>query len=109
VKTFLAILGAVVLLGCGGRGPSVVSIPDVAVTNSFALAAHHTSVSGLTLGIQGHLDGTGYVYAANWPTQVLSGAVHWKVYHDWFETNCVIHYHPVGVRSGSLTIQYEFH
>jgi hypothetical protein len=109
MRTFLAIIGTMVLLGCSGRGPVVIFVSEVAATNSFTLIADHGSVSGITLHVQGLLDGTGYVYAANWPTQVLSGPIDWKVYHDWFETNCVIHYHPVGVSTGRLTIQYEFH
>ena len=83
-------------------------MPDVTATNSFTLVSHRGSVSGISLHIQGQLDGTGYVYAANWPTQALSGAVDWKIYHDWFETNCIIYYYPVGVHTGALSIQYEF-
>jgi hypothetical protein len=84
-------------------------IADATQTNALTLLAAHRDVSGLTLHVHGHLDGTGYVCAGNWPTQALTGAVDWRIYHDWFQTSCVVHYHPAGVRAGSLTVDYEFH
>jgi hypothetical protein len=105
-------LAIVPLLGCGrSTAPSILAISDVTQTNTMNLVSAQRGgfVSGLTLRIQGHLDGTGYVFAANWPTQALSGAVNSVVYEDYFQTSCTLHYHPVGVRAGSLNIQYEFH
>ena len=97
----------VILLGCSDRGAVVVS--DVAATNDFTLKSRGRLISGLALHVRGQLDGTGYIYAANWETQALSGTIDWKIYHDWFEKNCTLHYRPEGVRTGSVTIEYEFH
>ena len=107
MRILLIFLSLVTLLGCKGRG--TIAVSDVTATNTFTLTSRGGSISGLTLHVRGHLDGTGYIYAGNWDTQALSGAVDWTIYHDWFETNCVLHYDPLGVHTGTLTIQYEFH
>jgi hypothetical protein len=104
------LLLVVSLLGCSRKAaPSSVRITNTTQTNVLTLLSPHQNVSGLTLHIHGHIDGTGYVSAANWPTQALTGAVDWRIYHDWFQTNCVIHYQPAEVRNESLIVDYEFH
>lgn len=110
VMVLLPFLAASILLGCNSSsGPTTIAIPDVTQTNALNLVASHSGkfVSGLTLRVQGHLDGTGYLSAASFPTQVLSGTINWRMHEDYFQTNCVLQYRPVGVRTGSLTIQYE--
>jgi hypothetical protein len=111
VRTLLPFLSVGLVIGCDRNpGPTNLAISDATQTNALCLVSPHRGgfVSGLTLHIQGHLDGTGYVYAANWPTQALSGAIDWRMYEDYFQNSCVVHYHPVGVRTGSLSILYEF-
>ena len=107
MRIILTFLGLVTLLGCSKSG--TVAVSDVTTTNSFTLVSHSDSVSGLTLHLRGQLDGTGYIYAGNWDTQALSGTIDRTIYHDWFETNCVLHYYSVGVYTGALSIHYEFH
>jgi hypothetical protein len=107
VRTLLSLLGLVTLFGCSDRG--TVSVPDVTATNAFTLNSRGGSISGLTLHVRGHLNGTGYIHAANWETQALSGTIDWKIYHDWFYKSCTLEYRPEGVHAGSVTIDYEFH
>jgi hypothetical protein len=99
-------LSPLVLAGCDRA--RTIAVVNVTTTNSFCLVPPGTSVSGLSLEFQGHIDGTAYVYAANWPTQALHGIVNWQIYHDWLERDCVLQYDPVGVRTGRLSIAYQF-
>ena len=98
-------------IGCGGSRSGSVRIADVTKTNSISLTSSYSGVggdgpSGITLHIHGQIDGSAYVYASNWETTKLSGTVEWRIYHDWFQTNCVLHYIPESVRSGELTVDY---
>ena len=109
------IVCAVVLIGCGrGSRSGSVPIADVTKTNALNLVSDYSGVagdvpSGITLHVHGRLDGTAYVFAGNWETTKLSGTVEWRIYHDWFQTNCVLHYVPESVRSGELTVDYTIH
>ena len=89
--------------------PRTTHVPDVTQTNVLALSTSQQSVSGISLHIRGRLDGKAHVVAGNWEKHTLSGTVDWQVYHDWFEPTCALHYEPVAVTSGSLTVEYEFH
>ena len=110
MKTPLSIMLVVLLVGCSKSCPPLVAIvSDATQTNALRLTCSRQNVSGLTLHVRGYLDGTGHVFAGNWETQALSGTVDWKIYHDWFQPSCTLHYHPVNVRRGSLSIEYEFH
>ena len=103
---------AIVLVGCdrGSRSGSV-RIADVTKTNALNLVSDYSGVagdlpSGISLHVHGRLDGSAYVFAGNWATTKLSGPVEWRTSHDWFQTNCVLHYVPESVRSGELTVDY---
>ena len=109
---FLFVACVVALVGCkrGSRSGSV-SIADVTKTNVLSLVSDYSGVagdvpSGITLHFSGRLVGTAYVYAGNWETTRLSGTVEWGIYHDWFQTNCALHYVPESVQSGQLTVDY---
>jgi hypothetical protein len=110
-STLLFSAMVIALSGCHREGIRIVTVDDPAQTNEFRITSTPSRhcVSGLTLHFQGQIDGTAYVWAANWPTQTLNGNVDWLIYHDWFETNCTIYYQPSGVHTGSLKFQYEFH
>lgn len=63
----------------------------------------------IALHVTGQLDGTGYISGPSvWPTQALSGVVDWRIGHDYFETNCVIHYTPGSAKSGKLRVEYLY-
>jgi hypothetical protein len=103
------------MVGCsrGSRRGSV-RIVDVTKTNALNLVSDYSGVagdlpSGISLHVHGRLDGTAYVSAGNWETTKLSGIVDWRIYHDWFQTNCVLHYVPESVDSGKLTLDYTIH
>ena len=110
----LLVVCSVALLGCGGSRSGSVRIADVTKTNSISLTSGYSGVggdlpSGITLHVHGQIDGSAYVYAGNWETTKLSGTVEWRIYHDWFQTNFVLHYVPESVRSGELTVDYTIH
>jgi hypothetical protein len=90
---------------------SVYRIRDVTATNVLDLPSRSfkSLPSGVSLHITGRLNGTAVVYAAGWQPVELSGAVDQRIYHDWFQTNCLLHYNPLSVRSGELTVEYVFH
>ena len=84
-------------------------VPDVTSTNAIPLTTARKSVSGISLQVRGTLGGAAYISAGNWEKEKLSGIVDWQVYHDWFQPTCVLHYEPVAVTSGTLTVAYTFH
>ncbi len=113
ISILLLAVCSAVLLGCGSRSGSV-RIADVTKTNSLNLTSGYSGIdgdvpSGITVHVHGQIDGEAYVYAGNWETTKLSGTVEWRIYHDWFQTNCVLHYVPESVRSGELTVDYRIH
>jgi hypothetical protein len=110
MASVIAVL-ALALLGYGCNRPSgSFTIPDVTTKYATNLTSTVTfkHVDSISLHVRGELRGTAYVYAANWPTQSLSGVVDWQTYQDWFETNCTLHYVPDRVSSGNLRIDYWF-
>ncbi len=105
---------ALMLLSCGCSRTSSVRIPDVTKSNALNLVSGYSGMggdlpSGITLHVHGHIDGSASFFARGWETTKLSGTVEWRIYHDWFQTNCVVHYVPESVRSGELTVDYTFH
>jgi hypothetical protein len=112
VTTAFLVVCAFALIGCKWRSRSgSVPISDVTSTNLLNLVSDDSRglPSGITLHIHGDLDGTAYVFAEDWETSKLSGAVESRIYHDWFQTNSVLHYVPESVRSGELTVDYTIH
>jgi hypothetical protein len=73
-----------------------------------AFVPHITSISGVTLRVRGHIDGTATVQAENWTPQQISGDVDWSVYHDYFSSSIVIDYSPTNVTAGSLNFSLTF-
>ena len=109
-------LFAFVLGGCGisGSRSGRVIISDVTKTNELNLVSSYTAIGGelprgISLRVHSKINGTAYIYAGNGETTELRGVVEWRIYHDWFRTNCVLHYVPGSVRSGLLTIDYTIH
>ena len=99
---------ALAVTGCDRHG-GVVPIADSTKAKSVVLRSTRTDVSGISLRVRGHIDGEATLSAANWDKQVLKGTVDWQVYHDWFNGTCTLRYLPKDVKSGALTIEYEFH
>jgi hypothetical protein len=110
----LLIACSVALVGCGGSRSGSVRIADVTKSNSINLTSGYSGVgsdlpSGITLHVHGQIDGSAYIHADNWEPTKLNGTVEWRIYHDWFKSNCVLHYKPDSVRSGELTVNYTIH
>jgi hypothetical protein len=65
--------------------------------------------TGVTLRVQGHIDGVASVFVENWPPLVLSGDIDLKIYHDHFHSDIKIEYLPQNVANGRLTFDIRFH
>jgi hypothetical protein len=96
------------LLACTRRHS--VQIADVSRTNTLRLQSRHGEfVSGISLRLAGQLDGGASVWLNGGETQLLTGVVDWKTNQFLESSNCVLHYTPRDVRTGTLTVDYFFH
>lgn len=110
----LLVIYSLVLCGCSGSRSGSVRIADATKNNTLNLLSGYSgkggdTPSGITLQVHGQIIGSAYIYAGNWKPEKLSGRVDWKVYHDWFQANCELHYIPESVQSGELTVDYTIH
>lgn len=101
------LLGLIWSTGCGVR--QEIAIEDVTKPLIIQLSAPlgDRPIQRLAFEIQGKLDGTGSFSGDGFDGK-SDGRVSIKVARDWSTTNYVIHYRPENVRSGTLTISYEF-
>ena len=110
VRTISTLLLFVALLvsGCGKR--QTVQVADATKASDVTLTspADRPLVHGISLRFHGHLDGVATVSGTNVQTQRLTGDFDVKTGGDWYSTNCVLHYSPESVRSGTVIIDYEF-
>jgi len=115
LRTFaIAGLSLLAFSGCNRKpqtGPNSFVIANVAKasTNVLLSGRRFGDLSGITLHVYGELKGTGAVGIDHYPAQRLSGVVDWRIYRDWFETNCTFYYLPSGVVTGHLSVDYRFH
>jgi hypothetical protein len=84
-------------------------IADVSRASDISLSAPSEKVSGVSVWVTGQIDGKAEIWAASWDRQIVSGQVNCRAYHDWFDRDCQLHYEPLGVHSGTLTVRYQFH
>lgn len=104
----LLLLFMLCLLACTRRHS--VQLADVSRTNSLRLQSRHGEfVSGISLRLAGQLDGVASVWLNGGATQLVTGVVDWKTNQFLEDSNCVLHYTPRDVRSGTLTVDYFFH
>jgi hypothetical protein len=101
------------LSGCGQKSGTVM-IADVTRTNEFQLVTTAWSgvrgdlPSGLSVEVNGQIEGTAYIAIEQMETQRVSGAVRWRIGGDWFRTNCVFRYQPENVKIGWVTVKFRF-
>jgi hypothetical protein len=69
---------------------------------------HLASISGVTLRVRGHIDGSATFDAENWKPQAFSGDVDFSVHRDHFEPELVIRYSPTNVTGGNLSFSVTF-
>jgi len=105
----LFLLMAAVVAGCGKR--QAVAIPDVTKSTTLTLTTapgNRASVHGISLRIHGKIDGTAQISGPPLQPKRVSG--NFEIVHkgDYYSTNCVLSYLPVGVRKGRVTVDYEF-
>lgn len=105
----LILVMAAVVTGCGKR--QSLGIPDVTKSATLTLTAppaQSAPVHGISVRIRGKIDGTAQIAGPPLQTKRVSG--NFEIVHngDYYSTNCVISYLPVGVRKGRVTIDYEF-
>jgi len=68
------------------------------------------STSGISLLVTGDIDGEVEVWADNWDPVRLSGhGLDWRIYHDWFYSECELHIRPIRKAPGKLEVKYQFH
>jgi len=97
------------LSGCGKR--QVTQIPDVTKPSTLTLApapGQGTKVHALWLRIRGKIDGPVEIWGTNLQTNRFSANFEMRYSGDYYSSNCVIEYRPVGVRTGQMSIKYEF-
>ena len=99
----------VAIVSACGRSSEIADVPDVTRPTVLVLNSRSANVSGITLHIHGQIDGDAVFSTSGWETQRLSGKVDYKIYHDWFQPKCNLHYQPQKVTSGVLTVEYKFH
>ena len=105
----VALLTAMGIVSGCTRTAQTASVLDVSKAQRITLATTSANVSGISLHIQGQIDGEAVMTASNWEPQKMSGKVDFRVYHDWFASKCDLQYQPVSAKAGSLTVKFEFH
>lgn len=94
--------------GCGKRQTAQVADVTKASVVTLTAPADRPLVHGITLRFRGHLDGVATVSGTNVQTQKLTGDFDVRTDGDWYSTNCVLQYSPESVRTGTVSIEYEF-
>lgn len=107
----LAILGT--LAGCrGGRQTHAIADAAKAETIMLQKGKSQGHIHSLSVVCRGYLDGTAeLVLMLNGKpckSEKLSGDVDFQWRNDWYSNSARIEYKPTSVKSGSLSIQYEF-
>jgi hypothetical protein len=105
----LILLVAAVVAGCGKR--QTVGVPDVTKSTTLTLTTapgQSPPVHSISLRIRGKIDGTAQISGPPLQPKRVSGKFEIAHNGDYYSTNCVISYLPVGVRKGRVTVDYEF-
>jgi hypothetical protein len=108
IRLVACLMAIGIVSGCTQTAQTV-NVVDVSKSETLALTTTSSNVSGISLHVQGQLDGEAVFSAANWEPQKISGKVDFNVYHDWFATKCDLQYQPLSATTGTLTVQYTFH
>jgi hypothetical protein len=107
---FIAIAAFTLLLvGCGK--PQVAQISDVTKPATLTLTpapGQSTSVHAFWLRIRGKIDGSADIWGTDLQSNRFTGKFEMTRSGDYYATNCVIEYRPVGVRTGKVSIEYKF-
>jgi hypothetical protein len=88
-------------------------IPDVTKPTQLTLSPRPNQkgiVQGLTLRIQGNLDGAAQILVSQElrPTNNVSGSFKIEYGGDYYDSNCIINFIPASVKGGNVTVQYRF-
>ena len=105
--TFLLLL-VIVVAGCSRR--QTVQISDVtkpAILTLGLAPGQSASVDGFSLSIRGKIDGTADIWGTELKTNYVSGKFEIRHRSEYYNTNFVINYVPVGVHTGQIVIKYE--
>ena len=65
-------------------------------------------IHGISLRIYGNLKGSATVSIGDRPPEKIADSFDLKYDGDWYSPTCEVHYTPIEVETGSLSIQYEF-
>jgi hypothetical protein len=100
---------AVVLVGCGKRQTTRISDVTKPATLTLTPAlGQGTNVHGLWFRIRGKTDGLADIWGTDLHTNRVGGRFEMKRSGEYYSPKCVIEYRPVGVRTGQISIEYEF-
>jgi hypothetical protein len=67
------------------------------------------STSGLTISINGRIDGRAKFWFDQSNFIEVEGDVDTKIYHDWFDDTCQLRYEPSSTNAGTLEVRAQFH
>ncbi len=109
--------GALILISlllislCACRKRQLTTVLDVTKPDTLNLTTapkQGISVYSLSLRIHGELDGVADISGTILSTQRIAGHFDIRRGGDYYMTNCVIQYSPGQVRSGTVSVEYEF-
>jgi hypothetical protein len=99
----------VLVTGCGKH--QITQIPDVTKPATLTLSpapGQSANVHSFWLHIRGKIDGTAEIWGADLQTNRFSGNFKMSRDGDFYSSNCIVEYRPIGVRTGRISIEYEF-
>jgi hypothetical protein len=100
---------AALVAGCGKA--QTARVPDVTKSTTLTLTTapgQRAAVHSISMRIRGKIDGTAQISGLPLQPKRVSGEFEIAHNGDYYSTNCVISYLPVGVRKGRVTVDYEF-
>lgn len=104
-----AILGVLAVIWWFGPRFGKVRIEDLATPQRFTVGGRSSARSGITIHVEGRIDGTAYVFVNAYQKEEFSGNVDREFYSDWFENEFTIVFEPGTAIRGELEVSYVIH
>ena len=79
-------------------------VNDPARRQAFSVQSGIKNPTGVTVSVQGYVDGVARIYITSWNFVEVSGHFEDRFYQDWFESNFEIIYDPINVTHGNVEI-----
>ena len=113
MKKILILVLIALLAGCSGNS-QVHNVADVTKSETILLknVSSQPDIYGMVVIGKGHIDGTAEIVlmlnGKPYKTETLSEDVSFRWSGDWYNDSATIEYKPLSVRSGNLSLEYEF-